>query len=653
MAQLDELLYDIKEENKRGNKQTVEGINNVSNTVSLSMDDMSFSLVRKLDSLSKDVVNPLSDRLSGVEKTIRASNDVNRLEEKKEKQKEEKTEEKRHKSLINTIKDTGKAVDEKSGGLFSGLSGMLGSFGGGLGLGGLFGGGGMMGGLASGAKGFARLFKPITIILGIFRGIENAMDGESWDEYIKKFTAGAIGGVLQDFISLGKTILGWANLEFEWLNKLSEADIVQAIEGMFDSMSLALTDAIEWTVDKFGAARDKFKNSSIGSKITELYESIDRAITDATINLIRMLPDSISSRAEGFLGRLGISHSDQSDGTSDPGHVYNKNAVERFKAQEDLVEQHRENYGPEHRVTQNAINRLKEIAQEHNESEESSGTLNSRFFGSDDIRPRTPTFEPESRAPSSSSSLNERVAGIEAGVGITGDARYDQLVGGGKESQADLRNMTLAEVKELQSGMIADGHMSTAVGKYQFIASTLANLAKKAGVSDDQKFDAATQEKLMHELVQENAVRLGREGLEATPENLYLMHNLGPRAAKLIGADPDANISDILSNEEIRNNRSLYEGKTAGEALNTVSRKMDAPSVRGSSVATASRTNMLGKVNRGSRGSPVSDASSSGSNVNVVNSNSNVVNNTLSGDNVYNPDILGTALIQHSNLYPS
>jgi hypothetical protein len=76
---------------------------------------------------------------------------------------------------------------------------------------------------------------------------------------------------------------------------------------------------------------------------------------------------------------------------------------------------------------------------------------------------------------------------------------YNALVGGGR---ADLTGMTIAQVQEFQKNMRAAGRPSTAVGKYQMIASTLAEQAKKAGLDPTTtKFDEKTQDLLAQQLI--------------------------------------------------------------------------------------------------------------------------------------------------------
>ena len=100
---------------------------------------------------------------------------------------------------------------------------------------------------------------------------------------------------------------------------------------------------------------------------------------------------------------------------------------------------------------------------------------------------------------------------------------YNALVGGGT---ANLTGMTIAEVQQLQSTMIKSGRPSTAVGKYQMIAATLAEQAKKAGLDPNKtKFDQHTQDLLASQLV--NQAGYGKK------DNATVMKNLAGTWASL------------------------------------------------------------------------------------------------------------------------
>lgn len=83
---------------------------------------------------------------------------------------------------------------------------------------------------------------------------------------------------------------------------------------------------------------------------------------------------------------------------------------------------------------------------------------------------------------------------------IEGRGDYNILVGG--KSLPELTEMTVAQVLEYQSGMRAQGHESTAVGKYQIIQGTLRGLLQRGVVNPDDVFNASTQDKLAVALMQ-------------------------------------------------------------------------------------------------------------------------------------------------------
>lgn len=81
---------------------------------------------------------------------------------------------------------------------------------------------------------------------------------------------------------------------------------------------------------------------------------------------------------------------------------------------------------------------------------------------------------------------------------------YNRLVGG---KRINLVGMTIKEVMAYQSTMIKNGFETTAVGKYQTIASTLKAAVARLGLSDKQKFDALTQDKIAISLMEARGLR--------------------------------------------------------------------------------------------------------------------------------------------------
>lgn len=103
---------------------------------------------------------------------------------------------------------------------------------------------------------------------------------------------------------------------------------------------------------------------------------------------------------------------------------------------------------------------------------------------------------PESAKPTTSpTKILDLIGRAESG------GNYNILVGG--KTNADLTNMTIAQVLEYQSSMIQRGHETTAVGKYQIVQGTLQGLLKQGVVSPNEIFSPGTQDKLATALLNE------------------------------------------------------------------------------------------------------------------------------------------------------
>ena len=98
------------------------------------------------------------------------------------------------------------------------------------------------------------------------------------------------------------------------------------------------------------------------------------------------------------------------------------------------------------------------------------------------------------------------IASSESG---TGPDAYHKLVymkrSGGRHGGGGymrLTDMTVGEVLRMQSGMLSKGigHQSTAVGRYQFIRSTLSDMVKASGTSLNEKFSPSVQDRLFEQL---------------------------------------------------------------------------------------------------------------------------------------------------------
>jgi hypothetical protein len=104
----------------------------------------------------------------------------------------------------------------------------------------------------------------------------------------------------------------------------------------------------------------------------------------------------------------------------------------------------------------------------------------------------------------------------------------------------------------------ARGGNKGAVGKYQFIPTTLKELVSKASgyaIHFQTKFTPQVQDTLYGIFSQSNVKVLKANGIPITPENIHLAHAVGPQGAvKLIKhSDQNANIQDVLGyKKEVR-----------------------------------------------------------------------------------------------------
>lgn len=126
----------------------------------------------------------------------------------------------------------------------------------------------------------------------------------------------------------------------------------------------------------------------------------------------------------------------------------------------------------------------------------------------------------------------------------------------------------------------AKNPMSSAQGLHQFIDSTFVGTAKKVfpelankspteilalrgtKLADGTPIESALEQRFRAD----NIASLTSAGIQPTPGNTYLAHFLGAGGARsVLGADPSTPVSSLLDPRAIAANKSVLEGKTAGE----------------------------------------------------------------------------------------
>ncbi|ABO60615.1 transglycosylase SLT domain-containing protein (plasmid) [Burkholderia vietnamiensis] len=138
---------------------------------------------------------------------------------------------------------------------------------------------------------------------------------------------------------------------------------------------------------------------------------------------------------------------------------------------------------------------------------------------------------------------------------------------------------TMLEFAAMESGGNANAISSTgAVGIFQFTGSTASGVGIKDRFNADQNIQGGMQ------LANANAAQLTKAGLPVTAANLYMMHQLGPGAAKEIiqGAKDGKNISQLSGNTQKA--VSLNYGKGSTTAAEYLAKNSAALEARGKSV---------------------------------------------------------------------
>lgn len=115
---------------------------------------------------------------------------------------------------------------------------------------------------------------------------------------------------------------------------------------------------------------------------------------------------------------------------------------------------------------------------------------------------------------------------------------YNAYYGNAANTSVKFTDMTIGDVMKWQRDFVQQGSLSSAVGKYQIIDSTLAEVVDQAGIGKDQKFDETTQDQLALVLLER---RGANEYVSKELTREQFAHNLAKEWAglpKVIGDNP-------------------------------------------------------------------------------------------------------------------
>jgi hypothetical protein len=126
--------------------------------------------------------------------------------------------------------------------------------------------------------------------------------------------------------------------------------------------------------------------------------------------------------------------------------------------------------------------------------------------------------------------------------------------------------MTVAQVQEFQKSMIANGYISTALGKYQIKQSTLKMLIDQGAISPDDIFDKSTQDRA-------GLALLKHRGLDRYRSGQMTRDAFADELAKEWAALP------------LANGNSYYQGQNTNKALTSRGELLDAISAAQGGIA--------------------------------------------------------------------
>jgi conjugal transfer mating pair stabilization protein TraG len=150
--------------------------------------------------------------------------------------------------------------------------------------------------------------------------------------------------------------------------------------------------------------------------------------------------------------------------------------------------------------------------------------------------------------PATYSQLLNLIAKVES------KGNYNAYFSNARNSSIDFTKMSVREVRQWQEDFIREGNVSSAVGKYQIISTTLDGLVKELGVDTNMPFDQSMQDRMAIALIE-------RRGAEAYVNNELTKEEFAANLAKewaslpkVIGENPNQSYyaSDGLNKSLVR-----------------------------------------------------------------------------------------------------
>lgn len=116
---------------------------------------------------------------------------------------------------------------------------------------------------------------------------------------------------------------------------------------------------------------------------------------------------------------------------------------------------------------------------------------------------------------------------------------YNAYFGNSNNTEVQFTSMTVREVLAWQKQFVEQGNPSSAVGRYQFINSTLQGLVRELRINENMKFDEALQNRLAARLLERRGIREYVDNKITREEFAHRLSKEWAALPKAIGENPE------------------------------------------------------------------------------------------------------------------
>lgn len=127
---------------------------------------------------------------------------------------------------------------------------------------------------------------------------------------------------------------------------------------------------------------------------------------------------------------------------------------------------------------------------------------------------------------------------------VESNDNYNAYFGNSKNTKIQFTSMTVGEVLDWQQKFIEEGSPSSAVGRYQFLNTTLLGLTKELGIDHDRTFNQLLQDELAVALLERRGLNEYVNGNMTREEFAHSLSMEWAALPKTIGKNPEKSYYD-------------------------------------------------------------------------------------------------------------